>query len=91
MGKSLVIIHPSWRRRGARKRKFGEELVVVAWKTRRLLGGLVSTSLDLPLGGEPTIVGYTFLPKLTLNSKFSRKVSLSNANCSLMVKNLKMK
>ena len=38
------IIHPSWRSRGASKRKFGEELVAAAWKTRRLLGGLASTS-----------------------------------------------
>ena len=42
------IIHPSWRSRGAWKSEFGEELVAAAWKTRRLLGGLVSTSLDLP-------------------------------------------
>ena len=26
------------------KNKFGEELVAAAWKTRRLLGGLASTS-----------------------------------------------
>ena len=38
------IIHPLWRSRGAWKSEFGEELVVVAWKTRRLLGGLASTS-----------------------------------------------
>ena len=29
---------------------FGGELAVVAWETRRLLGGLGSTSLDLPRG-----------------------------------------
>jgi len=38
------MIHPLWRSRGAWKSEFGEELVVVAWKTRRLLGGLASTS-----------------------------------------------
>ena len=30
------------------KNEFGEELVAVAWKSRRLLGGLTSTSWDLP-------------------------------------------
>ena len=40
----MVIIHPSWRSGGAWKREFGEELVVVTWKTRRLLGGLASTT-----------------------------------------------
>ena len=30
------------------KNEFGEELVAVAWKIRRFLGGLTSTSLDLP-------------------------------------------
>ena len=29
---------------------FGGELAVVAWETRRLLGRLASTSLDLPRG-----------------------------------------
>ena len=38
------IIHPSWRSRGAWKSEFGEELVATAWKTRRLIGGLASTS-----------------------------------------------
>ena len=30
-----------------------EELVAAAWETRRLLGGLASTSLDLPWGFLP--------------------------------------
>ena len=38
------IIHLSWRSTGAWKSEFGEELVATAWKTRRFLGGLASTS-----------------------------------------------
>ena len=44
MGKSLFMIHPLWRRGGAWKSEFGEELVVAAWKTRGFLVGLASTS-----------------------------------------------
>ena len=44
MGKSLVISHPLWRSRGALKSEFGEELVVAAWKIRKFLVGLASTS-----------------------------------------------
>ena len=47
MGKSLVIIHPSWGRGESRGANV-EELVAEAWETRRLLCGLASTSLDLP-------------------------------------------
>ena len=44
MGNSLVMIHPSWRKGGAWKREFREKLVAAAWKIRRLLGGIASTS-----------------------------------------------
>ena len=53
MGKSLLI-HASIQERWKRQRsEFQEELVATASETRRLLGGLVSTSLDLPWGFLP--------------------------------------
>ena len=48
MGKSLVIQASILDSRKRQRSKFQEELVAVAWETRRLLGGLASTSLDLP-------------------------------------------
>ena len=53
VGKSLVIHASIQERRKRQRSEFQEELVAVAWETRRLLGGLASTSLDLPWGFLP--------------------------------------
>ena len=45
-------IHPRERMKRQRS-EFQEELVAVAWETRRLLGGLASTSLDSSWGFLP--------------------------------------